>query len=159
ISESQERMAVALAPEDVDNFIAIANEENLEATPVAKVTEEKRLNMVWNGVSIVNISREFLNSNGAEKHQNVHVEKATVWQPQWEGLTFSQKMKNMVGDLNVCSKKGLPSGSTPPSVPLPCSCPSAVPTSSPPRTPWWQSCLWTARPAPAPAWPGASTPT
>ena len=107
ISESQERMAVALAPEDVDKFIALANEENLEATPVAKVTEEKRLNMVWNGVSIVNISREFLNSNGAEKHQNVHVEKATVWQPQWEGLTFSQKMKNMVGDLNVCSKKGL----------------------------------------------------
>ena len=107
ISESQERMAVALAPEDVDKFIAIATEENLEATPVAKVTEEKRLNMVWNGVSIVNISREFLNSNGAEKHQNVHVEKGSVWQPQWAGLTFSQKMKNMVGDLNVCSKKGL----------------------------------------------------
>ena len=107
ISESQERMAVALAPEDVDKFIAIATQENLEATPVAKVTEEKRLNMVWNGVSIVNISREFLNSNGAEKHQNVHVEKGTVWQPQWAGLTFGQKMKNMVGDLNVCSKKGL----------------------------------------------------
>ena len=107
ISESQERMAVALAPEDVDKFIALANEENLEATPVAKVTAEPRLNMVWNGVSIVNISREFLNSNGAEKHQKVHVEKATVWQPQWEGLTFSQKMKNMVGDLNICSKKGL----------------------------------------------------
>ena len=107
ISESQERMAVALAPEDVDKFIAIATEENLEATPVAKVTEEKRLNMVWNGVSIVNISREFLNSNGAEKHQNVHVEKGSVWQPQWSGLTFSQKMKSMVGDLNVCSKKGL----------------------------------------------------
>ena len=50
---------------------------------MAKVTEEKRLNMVWNGVSIVNISREFLNSNGAEKHQNVHVEQGTVWQPQW----------------------------------------------------------------------------
>ena len=106
ISESQERMAVALAPEDVDKFIAIATEENLEATPVAKVTEEKRLNMVWNGVSIVNISREFLNSNGAEKHQNVHVEQGTVWQPQWSGITFAQKMKNMVGDLNVCSKKG-----------------------------------------------------
>ena len=87
--------------------IAIATEENLEATPVAKVTEEKRLNMVWNGVSIVNISREFLNSNGAEKHQNVHVEQGTVWQPQWAGITFSQKMKNMVGDLNICSKKGL----------------------------------------------------
>ena len=107
ISESQERMAVALAPEDVDKFISIATEENLEATPVAKVTEEKRLNMVWNGVSIVNISREFLNSNGAEKHQNVHVEQGTVWQPQWSGITFAQKMKNMVGDLNVCSKKGL----------------------------------------------------
>ena len=107
ISESQERMAVALAPEDVDKFIALANEENLEATPVAKVTEEKRLNMVWNGVSIVNISREFLNSNGAEKHQDVHVEKMSVWQPQWKGVTFSQKMKDMVGDLNVCSEKGL----------------------------------------------------
>ena len=107
ISESQERMAVALAPEDVDKFIALANEENLEATPVATVTEEKRLNMVWNGVSIVNISREFLNSNGAEKHQKVHVEKATVWQPQWAGATFGEQMKSMVGDLNVCSKKGL----------------------------------------------------
>ena len=107
ISESQERMAVALAPEDVDKFIALATEENLEATPVAKVTEEKRLNMVWNGVSIVNISREFLNSNGAEKHQSVHIEPMKVWQPQWAGVTFAQKMKHMVGDLNVCSKKGL----------------------------------------------------
>ena len=107
ISESQERMAVALAPEDVDKFIALATEENLEATPVAKVTEEKRLNMVWNGVSIVNISREFLNSNGAEKHQSVHIEQMNVWQPQWAGVTFAQKMKHMVGDLNVCSKKGL----------------------------------------------------
>ena len=107
ISESQERMAVALAPDDVDKFIALATEENLEATPVAKVTEEKRLNMVWNGVSIVNISREFLNSNGAEKHQSVHIEKMNVWQPQWAGVTFAQKMKHMVGDLNVCSKKGL----------------------------------------------------
>ena len=107
ISESQERMAVALAPEDADKFIALANEENLEATPVARVTEEKRLNMVWNGVSIVNISREFLNSNGAEKHQTVHVQKSSVWQPQWSGVTFGQKMKHMVGDLNVCSKKGL----------------------------------------------------
>lgn len=107
ISESQERMAVALAPEDVDAFIALANEENLEATPVARVTEEKRLNMVWNGTSIVNISREFLNSNGAEKHQTVYVQKSSVWHPQWSGVTFGQKMKHMVGDLNVCSKKGL----------------------------------------------------
>ena len=78
ISESQERMAVALAPEDVDKFIAIATEENLEATPVAKVTEEKRLNMVWNGVSIVNISREFLNSNGAETVSYTHLTLPTT---------------------------------------------------------------------------------
>ena len=96
ISESQERMAVALAPEDVDKFIALASEENLEATVVATVTEEKRLKMVWNGVPIVDISREFLNSNGAEKHQKVHVERGTVWQPQWAGATFGDQMKSMV---------------------------------------------------------------
>ena len=107
ISESQERMAVALAPEDVDRFIALASEENLEATPVATVTEEKRLKMVWNGAAIVDVSREFLNSNGAEKHQKAHIEKASVWQPQWTGATFGEKMKSMVGDLNICSKKGL----------------------------------------------------
>ena len=107
ISESQERMAVALAPEDVDRFIALASEENLEATPVATVTEEKRLKMVWNGAAIVDVSREFLNSNGAEKHQKAHIEKASVWQPQWAGATFGEKMKSMVGDLNICSKKGL----------------------------------------------------
>ena len=107
ISESQERMAVALAPEDVDRFIALASEENLDATPVAAVTEEKRLKMVWNGATIVDISRDFLNSNGAEKHQKAHIEKASVWQPQWAGSTFGEKMKSMVGDLNICSKKGL----------------------------------------------------
>ena len=107
ISESQERMAVALAPEDVDRFIALASEENLEATPVATVTEEKRLKMVWNGAAIVDVSRDFLNSNGAEKHQKAHIEKASVWQPQWAGATFDEKMKSMVGDLNICSKKGL----------------------------------------------------
>ena len=107
ISESQERMAVALTPEDVDRFIALASEENLEATPVATVTEEKRLKMVWNGAAIVDVSRDFLNSNGAEKHQKAHIEKASVWQPQWAGATFGEKMKSMVGDLNICSKKGL----------------------------------------------------
>ena len=107
ISESQERMAVALAPEDVDAFIALASEENLEATPVARVTEEKRLKMVWNDATVVDISRDFLNSNGAEKHQTVHVQRGTEWRPHWDGVTFSQKMKHMVGDLNVCSKKGL----------------------------------------------------
>ena len=107
ISESQERMAVALAPEDVDAFIAIAHAENLEATPVATVTAEKRLVMTWNGQNIVDISREFLNSNGAEKHQNVHVPAMGVWQPQWAGDTLAEQMENLVSDLNVCGQKGL----------------------------------------------------
>ena len=112
---------MALAPEDVDKFIALANEENLEATPVAKVTAEPRLNMVWNGKSIVNISREFLNSNGAEKHQNVHIEKGTVWQPQWAGVTFEQKMKNMVGRFETsAARRAFLSGSIPPSARPPC---------------------------------------
>ena len=107
ISESQERMAVALAPADVDAFIAIAHTENLEATPVAEVTAAPRLVMDWNGRAIVDISREFLNSNGAEKHQNVHVQPGTVWQPQWAGDSFGAKMENLVADLNVCGQKGL----------------------------------------------------
>ena len=107
ISESQERMAVALAPQDVDAFIALAGEENLEATPVATVTEEKRLRMEWNGQVICDVSREFLNSNGAEKHITAHVLPGKVWQPQWAGDTLTQKLKAVVTDLNVASKKGL----------------------------------------------------
>lgn len=126
---------------------------------MAKVTEEKRLNMVWNGVSIVNISREFLNSNGAEKHQNVHVEQGTVWQPQWAGITFSQKMKNMVGDLNICSKKGLSERFDSTIGAATVLMPFGGAYQLTPRTPWWQSCPWMARPTPAPAWPGATTPT
>ncbi len=81
ISESQERMAVAVAAEDAEKFIALANEENLEATVVATVTEEKRMRENWNGVAIVDLSREFLNSNGAERHADVHVLPGTVWRP------------------------------------------------------------------------------
>ena len=73
ISESQERMAVALAPEDVDAFIALAHEENLEATPIATVTAEPRVRMSWNGANIVDVSREFLASNGAPKHADVEM--------------------------------------------------------------------------------------
>jgi len=68
ISESQERMAVVVAPEDAEHFLRLAEAENLQATPVAKVAEEPRLKMTWNGRTIVDISREFLNSNGAPKH-------------------------------------------------------------------------------------------
>ena len=107
ISESQERMAVALAPEDVDAFLALAHEENLEATVVAKVTEEPRLRMRWNGDTIVDISREFLNSNGAPKHQKVHVAAARAWAPTWEGTSVAERLRSVVCDLNVASNKGL----------------------------------------------------
>lgn len=107
ISESQERMSVALAPEDVDEFIGYAHEENLEATVVATVTEEKRLRMEWNGDVIVDVSREFLSSNGAPKHQDVHVLEGEVYEPQWEGDTLAERMVSLVSDINICSNKGL----------------------------------------------------
>ena len=108
ISESQERMAVALAPEDVQQFIAYAHEENLEATEVATVTEEPRLRMVWDGATIVDVSREFLNSNGAPKHQAVHVAAQGAYEGvRPAGATFADQMKSLVTDINVASNKGL----------------------------------------------------
>ncbi len=107
ISESQERMAVALAPEDVDEFLGYAREENLEATVVATVTAEKRVRMSWNGTDIVDLSRSFLASNGAPKHQRVHVEAGRPWQPAWQGATLAERMRALVTDLNVASNKGL----------------------------------------------------
>ncbi|MDO5358347.1 MAG: phosphoribosylformylglycinamidine synthase [Slackia faecicanis] len=107
ISESQERMAVALAAEDVEKFIELAHEENLEATPIAEVTEEARVRMNWNGDDIVDISRDFLASNGAPKHQDVHIEKGGSYVPEWKGDTLAERMRGLVGDLNVCSNKGL----------------------------------------------------
>ena len=107
ISESQERMAVALAPEDVETFIALAHEENLEATPIATVTEEPRVRMSWNGETIVDVSREFLASNGAPKHARVHVEKGGKYQPEWAGDTLAERMRSVMTDLNVASNKGL----------------------------------------------------
>ncbi len=106
ISESQERMAVVVAPEDVQKFIALAEEENLEATVVATVTEIPRLVMRWNGETIVDVSREFLNSNGAEKHIDVAPAAINDYKkPTAED--FVQGYKDLAGDLNVCSKRGL----------------------------------------------------
>ncbi|WP_234946899.1 AIR synthase-related protein, partial [Olsenella phocaeensis] len=107
ISESQERMAVALAPGDVDEFMGYAAEENLEATVVAEVTEERRLRMGWQGQTIVDVSRDFLDSNGAAKHQVVHVERQGSWQPSWEGATTEERLRSVLRDLNVASNKGL----------------------------------------------------
>lgn len=107
ISESQERMAVVLAPEDVDAFIAASHKENLEATVVAKVTAEPRLVMHWRGKKIVDLSRAFLASNGAEKHITVEVGPQAVQIKPVPGSSIAEKLQNLVTDLNVCSKKGL----------------------------------------------------
>ena len=107
ISESQERMAMVLAPGDVQAFVALAHEENLDATVVATVTEEPRLTMTWRGKTIVDVSRKFLASNGAEKHANVLVYDCLPYERDWPGGTWAEKMESLVTDLNVCSQKGL----------------------------------------------------
>ena len=106
ISESQERMAVVVEKENVDKFLALAETENLQACPVAVVTEEPRLVMHWNGKTIVDISREFLNSNGAEKHIDIAPAKSTLKEKEING-TFTENMKAYAADLNICSKRGL----------------------------------------------------
>lgn len=106
ISESQERMAVVVAAEDAERFRVLADSENLEATIVARVTAEPRLVMRWNGVDIVNISREFLNSNGAEKHIDITPAAAKTFAKE-VGADFAGEYKKLATDLNVCSKRGL----------------------------------------------------
>ncbi|MBR6768102.1 MAG: phosphoribosylformylglycinamidine synthase [Clostridia bacterium] len=106
ISESQERMAVVVEKENVEAFMALALSENLEATVVAKVTEEPRLRMHWNGKTIVDLSREFLNSNGAEKH--ITIAPASTASYEKEAVAdFKAGYEALVSDLNVCSKRGL----------------------------------------------------
>jgi len=106
ISESQERMAIVVAEENVARFLELAAGENLEATVVATVTEEPRLRLNWNGQTICDVAREFLNSNGAEKHITVEVAPATDFAPVIEG-SFTDNMKRIATDLNTCSKRGL----------------------------------------------------
>ena len=107
ISESQERMAVVVAPEDVDSFLQLAHMENLSATPVARVTDDNRLRMTWNGAEIVNVSREFLNSNGAEKHIRIKTQAPLPPDQPASDKTFSERYTALAGDLNICSKRGL----------------------------------------------------
>ena len=110
ISESQERMAVVVDPKDVEEFMSYAQEENLEATEVAVVTEEPRLVLIWRGKEIVNLSRAFLDTNGAHQETSVEVEI-----PERAGSLFTRKevkdvkaaWLEMLSDLNVCSQKGL----------------------------------------------------
>ncbi len=110
ISESQERMAVVVDPSDVEQFLNYANEENLEATVVAEVTEEPRLVLEWRGKEIVNISRAFLDTNGAHQETAVEVDmpdenKNFFQKPEVQNVR--ERWLETLGDLNVCSQKGL----------------------------------------------------
>ncbi len=106
ISESQERMAVVIEKENVERFMALADSENLEATVVASVTEEPRLRVHWNGKSVIDISREFLNSNGAEKHIDISPAAPESFDREIPE-DFVSGYKALASDLNVCSKRGL----------------------------------------------------
>ncbi len=106
ISESQERMAIVVAAENVERFLELAAQENLEATVVATVTEEARLKMYWNGQTICDISRDFLNSNGAEKHVDVELAAPNSFAPVIAG-SFAENLARVATDLNTCSKRGL----------------------------------------------------
>ena len=105
ISESQERMAVVVAPEDADAFIAAAQEENLEAYRVALVTEEARMVMSWKGHEIANLSRDFLNTNGAVKHAGVEVPDGN----RPFGLVYDDPvdLRALAGQLKFASQRGL----------------------------------------------------
>ena len=110
ISESQERMAIVVAAEDKYLFMNLAADENLQCVQVATVTEEPRLVMRWNGRKIVDVSREFLNSNGADKHIDVTLKAAGDWEETSmydKGMSFEEQYKKIASDLNTCSKRGL----------------------------------------------------
>jgi phosphoribosylformylglycinamidine synthase len=122
ISESQERMAVVVDAKDADAFIECAAGENLEAAVVARVTDKKRLTMQWRGKTIVDISRDFLNSNGAEKHASVKVTQQSAAAPRVSGISpapsltskttsltasLTKRLTGLLSGLNVCGAKGL----------------------------------------------------
>ncbi len=110
ISESQERMAVVVDPKDVDEFMKYASEENLEAVCVAEVTEDPRLVLKWRGKEIVNISRAFLDTNGAHQETSVAVDMPSEDERYFERKEVGdirEKWLAVLKDLNVCSQKGL----------------------------------------------------
>ena len=106
ISESQERMAVVVAPEDAEAFLALAAEENLQAVPVARVQAEQRLVMRWNGRTIVDLSRAFLDTNGAAKHITAEAAAPLPYDKELRGA-FAEDLRALAADLNCCSRRGL----------------------------------------------------
>ena len=106
ISESQERMAVVIDKKDIEKFLSFAKEENLQAVKVATIKKESKLTMFWNGKKIVDISREFLNSNGAKKHINAKIKSFKNFDKKIPKY-FVKGYKSLLSDINVCSKRGL----------------------------------------------------
>ena len=106
ISESQERMAVVIDKKDIEKFLSFAKEENLQAVKVATIKKESKLTMFWNGKKIVDISREFLNSNGAKKHINAKIKSFKNFDKKIP-KDFVKGYKSLLSDINVCSKRGL----------------------------------------------------
>lgn len=106
ISESQERMAVVIDNKDIEKFLSFAKEENLQAIKVATIKKESKLTMFWNGKKIVDISREFLNSNGAKKHINAKIKSIKNFDKKIP-IDFVKGYKSLLSDINVCSKRGL----------------------------------------------------
>ena len=112
ISESQERMAVAVAAEDASQVIRLAGEENLEATVVARVTDTNRLVMTWRGKTLVDIARSFIDTNGADRGTQVFVgrvdaARVAACMPELAGESRAQKLRSLMGDLNIASQRGL----------------------------------------------------
>lgn len=106
ISESQERMAVVIDKKDIEKFLSFAKEENLQAVKVAIIKKESKLTMFWNGKKIVDISRKFLNSNGAKKHINAKIKSFKNFDKKIP-KDFVKGYKSLLSDINVCSKRGL----------------------------------------------------
>lgn len=108
ISESQERMAVVVDSQNVDKLTSLAAEENLTATPVAVVTDDRRMKMFFRGKPIVDISRDFLDTNGVKQTTDAAIhENVTNFFNEPDKKPFGESVKNIISDLNVCSKKGL----------------------------------------------------
>ena len=107
ISESQERMAVVVEKKDVEEFIKLCAAEGVDAVEVASVTDDNRLTMYFKGQKAVDISREFIDTNGAAKHTDIRVAKQNVYRDNKLTGSFADKLKKTVADLNVCSQRGL----------------------------------------------------
>ena len=107
ISESQERMALVVSESDLPSLLGHAEAENIEATVVARVTEQKRLVMVWRGQKIVDIDRSFLDTNGAKRYAAISVPPKAQSEPCQKDKTLKEKLIQLAGDLNFCSQKGL----------------------------------------------------